>query len=65
MKKLDKDTPLLIFRCVSLGLGLAVLSMLKMNVMSIEDSVWLLALSITCLAVCSLGEHSKEHQRND
>lgn len=64
MKKIDKVLPLLIFRCVSLGLSLAVLSLLKIQVMPVEDAVWLLALSITCLAACSLGEHSKDHNRD-
>lgn len=65
MKKIDKNLPLLIFRCVALGLGLAVLCLIKMDKMPIEDAVWMLALAITCLAACSLGEHSKEHQHEE
>lgn len=58
MKKFNPKTPLLIFRCLALGLGLAVLTLLKMEVMPLEDALWLLALAVTCLAACSLGEHS-------
>lgn len=65
MKKIDKKLPLLIFRCVALGLGLAVLTLLKMDKMPVADAVWMLAMAVTCLAACSLGEHSKEHQREE
>ncbi|MCQ2384581.1 MAG: hypothetical protein MJZ96_06870 [Paludibacteraceae bacterium] len=59
MKKIDKTLPLLIFRCLALGLGLGVLSLLGIDKIEIKDAIWLLALAVTCLAACSLGEHSK------
>lgn len=59
MKKIDKKLPLLIFRCLALGLGLGVLSLLDIDKIEIKDAIWLLALAVTCLAACSLGEHSK------
>lgn len=59
MKKIDKKLPLLIFRCLALGLGLGVLSLLGIDTIEVKDAIWLLALAVTCLAACSLGEHSK------
>lgn len=59
MKKIDKKLPLLIFRCLALGLGLGVLSLLGIDKIEVKDAIWLLALAVTCLAACSLGEHSK------
>ncbi len=60
--KIDKNLPLLVFRCVALGLGLAVLTLLGMEKMEVKEAVYLLAMAVTCLAACSLGENSKEHK---
>lgn len=60
--KIDKNLPLLIFRCVALGLGLGTLTLLGMEKMEIKEAVYLLAMAVTCLAACSLGENSKEHK---
>lgn len=57
--RIDKKLPLLIFRCLALGLGLGVLSLLGIDKIEVKDAIWLLALAVTCLAACSLGEHSK------
>ena len=56
--KIDKKLPLLIFRCVALGLGLGVLSLLGMMQIAESDAIYLLALAVTCLAACSLGENA-------
>lgn len=58
--KIDKKLPLLIFRCVALGLGLGVLALLGMEEISQSNAIYLLALAVTCLAACSLGEHSQQ-----
>lgn len=63
--KIDKKLPLLVFRCVSLGLGLGVLALLGGNLIEIKDAVWLLALSVTCLAACSLGENSNNKNEKE
>ncbi len=59
---MNKKLPLLVFRCVALGLGLAVLTLLGMDKIAPEEAMWMLALAVTCLAACSLGEHSKEKE---
>lgn len=57
--KIDKKLPLLIFRCVALGLGLGTLTLLGMEKMDVKEAVYLLALAVTCLAACSLGQHAE------
>ena len=61
--KIDKKLPLLIFRCVALGLSLGVLTLLGMGKMGERDAVYLLALAVTCLAACSLGENSGKKEK--
>ena len=56
--KIDKKLPLLIFRCVALGLGLGVLTLLGMKQIEATEALYLLALAVTCLAACSLGENA-------
>ena len=51
--KIDKKLPLLIFRCLALGLGLGVVTLLGLKEISALDALYLLA-----LAACSLGENS-------
>lgn len=57
---MNKQLPLLVFRAVALGLGLGVLTLTGMHKIEIESAVWMLALAVTCLAACSLGEHSNQ-----
>lgn len=61
--KIDKKLPLLIFRCVALGLGLGVLTLLGMKQIDASEALYLLALAVTCLAACSLGEHSSKKEQ--
>lgn len=56
--KIDKKLPLLIFRCVALGLGLGVVTLLGLKEISALDALYLLALAVVFLAACSLGENS-------
>ena len=58
--KIDKKLPLLIFRCVALGLGLGVVALLGLKEISEADALYLLALAVTFLAACSLGENSNK-----
>jgi hypothetical protein len=58
--KIDKKLPLLIFRCVALGLGLGVVTLLGLKEISEADALYLLALAVTFLAACSLGENSNK-----
>lgn len=58
--KIDKKLPLLIFRCVALGLGLGVVALLGLKEISETDALYLLALAVTFLAACSLGENSNK-----
>ncbi|MBQ7388951.1 MAG: hypothetical protein IJW01_06270 [Paludibacteraceae bacterium] len=60
---MNKFLPLLVFRCVALGLGLGVLTLLGMDKIATEEAIWLLALAVTCLAACSLGENSKNQKK--
>jgi hypothetical protein len=60
---MNKFLPLLVFRCVALGLGLGVLTLLGMHNIAVEEAVWLLALAVTCLAACSLGENNKNTKK--
>jgi hypothetical protein len=53
--KIDKKLPLLIFRCVALGLGLGTVTLLGMEKIAVNEAVYLLGLAVTCLAACSLG----------
>lgn len=50
-----KRLPLLVFRCVALGLGLGVLTLAGMHKIDTDDAL----LAVTCLAACSLGENAK------
>ncbi len=61
--KIDKKLPLLVFRCVALGLGLGVLTLLGMEKIGANEALWLLALAVTCLAACSLGESEKKDEK--
>jgi hypothetical protein len=45
-----------------LGLGFGTLTLLGMEKMEVKEAVYLLAMAVTCLAACSLGENSKEHK---
>lgn len=56
--KIDKKLPLLIFRCVALGLGLGVVTLLGLKEISALDALYLLALAVVFLSACSLGENS-------
>lgn len=58
--KIDKKLPLTIFRCLALGLGLGSLTLIGMDAIEVREAIWLLALAVTCLAACSLGESSKD-----
>ena len=58
--KFDKKLPLLVFRCVALGLSLGTLTLLGMEKIAVNEAVYLLALAVTCLAACSLGENSEK-----
>ena len=60
---MNKFLPLLVFRCVALGLGLGVLTLLGMHKIEIKEAVWLLALAVVCLAATSLGENSKNQKK--
>jgi hypothetical protein len=60
MMKFDKKLPLLIFRCVALGLGLGTVTLLGMEKMDANEAVYLLGLAVTCLAACSLGDSSQK-----
>ncbi len=61
--KIDKKLPLLVFRCVALGLGLGVLTLLGMEKIDANEALWLLALAVMCLAACSLGESEKKDEK--
>lgn len=65
MKKIDKNLPLLVFRCLALGLGLGVLTLLGMEKIELKEAIWMLALAVTCLAACSLGEHSNNKNEKE
>lgn len=56
---MNRRLPLLVFRCVALGLGLGVLTLAGMRKIDTDDALLLLALAVTCLAACSLGENAK------
>ena len=56
--KIDKKLPLLILRCLALGLGLGVVTLLGLKEISALDALYLLALAVVFLAACSLGENS-------
>ena len=62
--KFDKKLPLLVFRCVALGLGLGTLTLLGMEKIAVNEAVYMLALAVTCLAACSLGESSEKDKEN-
>lgn len=61
--KIDKKLPLLIFRCVALGLGLGTVTLLGMEKIAVNEAVYLLALAVTCLAACSLGKMQKKRKK--
>ena len=60
---MKKNLPLLVFRCVALGLGLGVVTLLGMDKIEIKEAVWLLALAVVCLAATSLGENNKNTKK--
>jgi hypothetical protein len=49
---------------VALGLGLGTLTLLGMEKIAVNEAVYLLALAVTCLAACSLGENSEKDKEN-
>jgi hypothetical protein len=49
---------------VALGLGLGTLTLLGMEKIAVNEAVYLLALAVTCLAACSLGESSEKDKEN-
>lgn len=57
-----KKWPLLVFRCLALGLGIGVLVLSGMHEIETEEGLWLLALAVTCLAACPLGDTGKDEQ---
>lgn len=55
---MNRQLPLLVFRAVALGLGLGALVLSLMAKISANDAIILLSLAVTCLATCSLGDHT-------